>query len=262
MMKIDIAMPTRNSAEALPEALDRLQRSLDNSPLEANRLLIEDDSDDDTPAVAREHTEIPVAVSERGLSLPAARERLMSRVETEWFLFLDDDVRVQTDYLRRAWAWTSCANVGAVQGRKASRTERASDWMRRRARRAGTHATLIRTAAVRNVEIPLSVSVLEDEYLRRQVEDRGWVWALDHDARFEHDCQQRHPIGWEEGYVAGEHDLATGHRLVLSAVAATARRRNPTGQWARVAGWLAGQLGRNDHELESSTSRQRVSGDA
>jgi len=260
-MKIDIAMPTRDSADVVPETLDRLQQSLDNSPFDGNRLLIEDASDDETPTVAREQVDIPVAVSERGLSLPAARERLIERVETDWFLFLDDDVRLRDRCLRRLERWTSCDNVGAVQGRKASRDERPSTWVRRRARRAGTHATLVRADAVRGVSIPLSVTVLEDEYLRRQVEDRSWVWALDHDARFHHDCQERHRIGWEEGFVAGQHNLATGHRLVLSAVAATAERRNATGQWSRVAGWVAGQLGGSGRESQAPTPSAEVSAD-
>lgn len=245
-MEIDVAMPTRNSADLLGETLSALETAAERSRLTVGTLRIDDRSDGTATVARAEELAADMGWSFAAIredhTLPKAREALVDTIDTDWCLFLDDDVRVSRDYLQRAWQWTSCQNVGAVQGRKKSRNERASDWMRRRARRAGTHATLIRAEAVRDLSIPADVTVLEDEWIRRHVEDAGWVWAMDHGNEFDHDCQHRHAIGWEEGAVAGKYGLGRLHQYVLSAIAATAQARRPAGQWARVAGYLAGSM--------------------
>lgn len=246
-MKIDIAMPTKESADVIGETLDTAATAIENAGVSVNQLVVVDDeSDDGTLDRARDRADAygwdPAFVSEPA-TLPEARERAIGLVETEWFWFLDDDVRVREDYVDQQLDAIAPA-VGAVQGRKADRTEHPSDWSRRRARRGGTHATLIRHEAVADVEIPEDMAVLEDEYLRRETESNGYKWFFHPHARFDHACQDRHPIGWTEGYVGGKYGLQPFQTVALNVPFAAATGRNPLPHAKRTVGWLAGRTQR------------------
>lgn len=246
-MEIDVAMPTKESGDVLEETLACAAAAFDYADVSVNRLVVVDDeSEDGTVEAVRRHADDngwPLALVSEPTSLPAARERAIALVESEWFLFLDDDVRVREDYVARQLDAIAPA-IGAVQGRKEGRSEHPSDWIRRRARRGGTHATLIRHEAVDGVEIPEGVAVLEDEYLRRRVESNGYRWFFHPFARFEHDCQERHPIGWTEGYVGGKYGLQGFQTAVLNVPFAAATGRNPLPHAKRAVGWIAGRTRR------------------
>jgi glycosyltransferase involved in cell wall biosynthesis len=244
---IDVAIPTHESGAVLGGTLERLARAEESSPVAVSRLvLVDDESDDDTREIARAAAEAngwePVVAS-RPSTLPEARELAIDRVESDWFLFLDDDVRLSTSYLRDATEAVAPA-VGAVQGRKGSRDEHNTDWVRRRARRGGTHATLLRRSAIEGVSYPDDLLVLEDEYTRRHVEDDGYLWVFNHRARFEHASQERHPIGWREGYLGGKYGLSQFHTVALNVPFALASGRSPAPHAGRAAGWVAGRARR------------------
>jgi len=242
--RLTVLLPTLDSEGVVRGALTALHRTVERSPVDDVDDMNCHSGTDATPAIVREMGQENgwvVRVEEADLSLPAARERLLELAETEWVLFLDDDVRPTDPYLRRLWRARG-PRVGAIQGRKISRTEHPSDWVRRRSRRAGTHATLVRREAAVDVDFPDDVTVLEDEWLRRHVESQGYLWSFDHQARFEHRCQGRHPIGVHEGYVAGKYDLKPFHELALNVPFAAATRRNPWPHAKRCLGWLYGRL--------------------
>ncbi|WP_135821571.1 glycosyltransferase family A protein [Halostella litorea] len=245
---IEVALPTADSASTLDGTLARLRESVAAADVAVARLLlVDDESDDDTRAIARRHGDEagwPVEVRSLPCSLPRARELAIDAVGTDWFLFLDDDVRVSESYVGDLLDATA-PSVGGVQGRKATRTESPSDWVRRRSRRAGTHATLLRRAAVRDVSFPPDLHVLEDEYLRRHVETRGYLWVFNHRARFEHANQGRHPIGWQEGYLGAKYGLSRFHDVALNVPFAAATGRNPLPYAKRAAGWVAGRVARS-----------------
>lgn len=246
-MHIDIAMPTTESADVIGTTLDVAATAVENAGVSVGRLVVVDDeSDDATLAIAGERADEygwDTALVSEPATLPAARERAIGLVETEWFWFLDDDVRVRADYVSRLLDAIAPA-VGAVQGRKADRTEHPSDWARRRARRGGTHATLVRHDAVADVVIPDDMAVLEDEYLRRQTEANGYKWFFHPHARFEHANQKRHPIGWTEGYVGGKYGLQPFQTVALNVPFAAVTGRNPLPHAKRTAGWIAGRTRR------------------
>jgi len=237
-------MPTLNSAGTIRATLAALERALASTPITKVEFVNVHSGHDDTAAIIREQARDygwVVQTETRDLSLPAARERLIELAGHEWLLFLDDDVRVRADYLQRLLA-SVAPEVGAVQGRKESRDEHPSRWVRRRSRRAGTHATLLRREAVANVSIPADVTVLEDEWLRRHVEAQGYLWTFNHQARFDHDCQNRHPIGFHEGYVAGKYGLRPFYELALQVPFAAVTKRNPWPHAMRALGWLGGTI--------------------
>ncbi|WP_225334354.1 glycosyltransferase family 2 protein [Halomicrobium urmianum] len=244
-MEIDIAMPTKESADVIEQTLERAAAAIDRSAASVNQLIVVDDeSVDETRELAREAAEThgwDATVVSESMPLPAARRRAIDLVETEWFWFLDDDVRVRADYVERLLDAVAPA-VGAVQGRKASRSEHPSDWVHSRSRRGGTHATLIRREAVADVQIPSDVAVLEDEYLRRWIESGGYAWFFHAHARFVHDCQERHQIGWTEGYVGGKYGLQSFQTVAMNVPYAAATGRDPMPHLKRAAGWIAGSI--------------------
>lgn len=244
---IDVAVPTHESGSVLGGTLRRLARAERASSVTVSRLIVVDDeSDDDTRDVARTAADAngwePIVVS-RPSTLPEAREIAIDRVETEWFLFLDDDVRISETYLADATGAVAPV-VGAVQGRKTTRGEHNTDWVRRRARRGGTHATLLRRKAIEGMLYPDDLLVLEDEYTRRHVEDNGFLWIFNHQARFDHASQERHPIGWQEGYLGGKYGLSQFHTVVLNVPFALSEGRSPIPHAERAIGWIAGRARR------------------
>jgi glycosyltransferase involved in cell wall biosynthesis len=244
--QLTVCIPTKDSADVLNGTLTHLEVAVDAAPVTLSKLVIVDDeSADGTVPIVCEYANAACWETEAIVepsTLPQARERAIDAVDTEWFLFLDDDVRLSEVYLAHQAEWMDCDRVGAVQGRKTSRTEPAADWIRRRSRRGGTHATLFRTAVADDVEFPRELRVLEDEYLRQYVEAQGYRWVFEPEARFEHDCQERHPIGWEEGYLGGKYGLSAFHDVALNVPFAAATGRNPLPHAKRALGWIAGSV--------------------
>jgi hypothetical protein len=120
-----------------------------------------------------------------------ARQKLMESVDTDWFAFVDDDVKLRQDW------WSTVIgmiepNVGGVEGLWSylAGDKRVDDYTRAMARlsklldgeswrdridRAFTGDTLVRTEAVKNIRMP-NIPVWEDEYIRRWVEKNGFRW--------------------------------------------------------------------------------------
>jgi len=120
-----------------------------------------------------------------------ARQELIGRVDTDWFAFVDDDVKLRPDW------WSTVAgmigpDVGGVEGLWSylAGDKRVDDYARAMARlstllhqeswrdridRAFTGDTLVRTKAIKNIRIP-DIPVWEDEYIRRWVEKNGYRW--------------------------------------------------------------------------------------
>jgi len=120
-----------------------------------------------------------------------ARQELMERVDTDWFVFVDDDVKLRPDWWSTVGGMVG-PDVGGVEGlwsylagdkkvddytramARLSRILRQESW-RDRIDRAFTGDTLVRTEAVKNIRMP-NIPVWEDEYIRRWVERNGFRW--------------------------------------------------------------------------------------
>ena len=123
--------------------------------------------------------------------LARARQELMERVDTEWFAFVDNDVRLRSDW----WSMVTGmirSDVGGVEGlwsylagdkkvddytramARLSRLLRQESW-RDRIDRAFTGDTLVRREAVKDIRMP-NIPLWEDEYIRRWVEKSGFKW--------------------------------------------------------------------------------------
>jgi hypothetical protein len=139
------------------------------------------------------HSRIPVhCILTSSVIGPArARQELIEHVDTDWFAFVDDDVKLRSDW------WSSVTgmvndNVGGIEGLWSylAGDKRVDDYTRAMARlskllhqeswrdridRAFTGDTLVRTKAVKNIRMP-NIPVWEDEYIRRSVEKNGYKW--------------------------------------------------------------------------------------
>ena len=260
-------MPTKDSGDVIKPSLHAAAEASEKAGVKIETLVIVDNnSNDKTIAFAQEIADEygwQTNIMSGPWSLPAAREKCIESVTSEWFLFLDDDVRIAESYIETLLSWVGCERVGAIQGRKIQRTEHTADWIRRRSRRAGTHATLIRREAVRDVKIPSEVKVLEDEFLRQVIESRDYRWILEPKAWFRHESQERHPIGWTEGYVGGKFGLSEGHTVALNIPFALSTGRNPLPHIYRLCGWGAGRVARDgtesvEREWEPDSDRARL----
>lgn len=241
---IDVCIPTLESEPVIEETLASLARAIEGSCVSVETLIIVDgESNDETVPLAKTYAEEQSWGFEAAIGdypLQVARREAIDRVETEWFLFLDDDVRIREPYLERLVDATAPL-VGGVQGRKGDGGQNAK-WVRWRSHRAGTHATLLRRAAVSDVEFPGELMVFEDEYLRQTVEENGYLWIFNHQARFDHANRGRHPTGWREGYLAGKYGLTSFCFLARKVPAAILARKSPLGGLKRTAGWITGWL--------------------
>jgi glycosyltransferase involved in cell wall biosynthesis len=245
MYEITICMPTQNSASVIQETLDCAATAIDNAPIEIAELYVVDNvSSDETREIVREAAadhDWPVTVESMKSSLPDARQQLIESCETEWLWFLDDDARVDADYLQRLTSLIG-PETGAVQGRKQHAGMSPTDWLTYRARRGGTHATLIRHDALEGIDIPSELHVLEDEYIRRHVDASGFVWEFHPHAYFTHDNQDRHPIGFQEGYLGAKYDLSRFTFVLFNVAFAVVMRRDIVGRMKVFAGWVWGKM--------------------
>ena len=173
------------------------------------------------------HSRIPVhCILTSSVIGPArARQELMERVDTDWFAFVDDDVK-----LRSNW-WSTVTgmindNVGGIEGlwsylagdkrvddytlamARLSKLLRQESW-RDRIDRAFTGDTLVRTEAIKNIQVP-NIPVWEDEFIRQWVEKKGFRWlrtpqvVCDHLRRY--NLKPSYNVG-KYGYYLGKVDI-------------------------------------------------------
>ena len=183
-MKFDVIIPTLDSESRLEAGVFRrvLKRIGEQIPL--NRLIIVDDgSKDNTLKIAREFKAL--VIKGEG-SLGKAREIGIKNVNTEWFYFIDDDNLISIDFHKRMWKHAK-KSTGMIFARSIIpydnylvRYETILEKLRRflglrdhTEDRGYTGATLMRTNAVRGIQIP-PVGRQEDYFIMRYCEEHGW----------------------------------------------------------------------------------------
>lgn len=211
-MEIDIAMPTYGGANVIEKTLDNMHQSIQHSPFEINRLVVDyKPKRDTTESIVSDWgaaNDVQTTIHTGQRSLPESREFLCNQIETDWFLFLDDDVQLRHDTLSRMFD-SIAPSVGGVQVRKGVHEDSQNgDWSKWRNVRATTFATLLRTECVADITIPAEITQLEDEYIRQHVEnEHNKLWVFNHQAIIDHDNQGRHEINFTEGRLAQKYGL-------------------------------------------------------
>lgn len=117
---LSVVVPVRNAASTLPRTLNALLSS--DFPRENWELIIVDDGSADASvsiagAFADTIIRLPTADSGRGLGAPYSRNRGFEMSRAEIVVFVDPDIEVANDALRRFWTLLSGPNtIGAVSG--------------------------------------------------------------------------------------------------------------------------------------------------
>jgi glycosyltransferase involved in cell wall biosynthesis len=111
-----VIVPAHNGAKVLPQTLGALR----DSDLPADRwelIVVDDASRDDTAPLAAQYADVLVRIPLRAHGPAYARNRGFEISVGAWAVFLDADVRVQRDTLRRfETAFAQAPTVGAIVG--------------------------------------------------------------------------------------------------------------------------------------------------
>ncbi len=177
--KIDVFIPTYNSEKHLQECLDAVKKAFPVRRV----VLIDHNSVDSTLRIGKANG-CEIVEEERGLAY--ARELSFRLAETEVLAM------VESDLVYHEFGWYGSAlglmkeDVAAVvayvpRASEETRGRFNEIWSRftpLRSRRHGFSAgsTLMRTEAVREIELPTSLNAYEDIYLLRQLRRKGWKY--------------------------------------------------------------------------------------
>jgi len=179
-MQIDVVVLTKNSERILEKCLNSIYK---NIPV--NRLIVIDGySTDRTVEIVEKFKEKygnAILIQERG-TRGAARERGIKEVKTKWFMFVDSDVVLCDEWFKKVKKYMMEDGVGAVwgievwHGMKNSKVLKLFLWLTRKIFeiRGGTHDTLIRLEAVKDMKIPDELHVFEDAYIKEWITRQGY----------------------------------------------------------------------------------------
>ncbi len=111
-MKISIVIPVRNAAATLAECLQAIDSSFHS---DREVIVVDDDSSDDTPEIARRHG-CRTLTQKPGRGPAAARNRGAREANGEIVLFIDADIRLRPDSLSQLALAFQDPEVVAVTG--------------------------------------------------------------------------------------------------------------------------------------------------
>ena len=214
---VDVVILTKNSERLLRRCIDSVY---ENVPV--NMLIVVDGySTDNTLEIVKEFQERHgnvIIVQDKG-TRGSARQVAISKVKTDWFMFVDSDAVL-------SWNWFVKAeklirdDVGAIWGIEIWSNLRKSKILKlfERAtvkifeKRGGLHDLLVRRKAINGIKVPYTLHTYEDAYIKSWICAKGYkviavyepyclhfrsntVWTLRHFSRMGDDLKfaARHP---------------------------------------------------------------------
>jgi glycosyltransferase involved in cell wall biosynthesis len=176
---VDVVVLTKNSERKLRACLESVYR---NVPV-ARLIAVDGYSDDGTLQILGEFNKkySNVTVIHDHGTRATARQKGFEAVRTEWFMFVDSDVVLCQDWYEKAKKYVQ-PDVGAIWGIEVWSTIKNPKTLKLFLMttrkifdvRGGTHDTLIRTEAVRDMKIPRGLHVFEDAYIKDWVSAKGF----------------------------------------------------------------------------------------
>ncbi|MDG6996327.1 MAG: glycosyltransferase family 2 protein [Nitrososphaerota archaeon] len=149
-----------------------------------------------------------------------ARQDLINHVQTDWFVFVDSDVSIRSNWFNNVKKYVE-DGIGAVEGLWRypldARADKLADSMSRLSKmlnrqpwheyvhRAFTGDTLIKTELVKDIRIP-DVHLYEDEFIRDHLVRKGFRWIRTKEVV----CDHLRLYNMEEAYEAGRHGYHFG----------------------------------------------------
>jgi glycosyltransferase involved in cell wall biosynthesis len=176
---VDVVLLTKNSDRLLEECLESIYRNVPIGQL----IAVDGYSEDRTIHILEQFNEKYHNVKiifDRG-TRATARQKGISHVEADWFMFVDSDVILCTGWFRKAQKYLN-EEVGAIWGTevwstiKNKKTLKLFLFITRKIfeARGGTHDTLIRTECVQDIKIPENLHVFEDAYIKDWIANKGY----------------------------------------------------------------------------------------
>jgi glycosyltransferase involved in cell wall biosynthesis len=185
---VDVVLLTKNSERLLQECLESVYRNVPVGQL----IVVDGDSKDKTIAILNQFNEKYHNVKiifDRG-TRATARQKGISQVSTDWFMFVDSDVVLCKDWYKKAQA-DLASGVGAVWGLnidvipnvKDKRILKLQSLIARQCfyLRGGMHDTLILRKAVEGIRIPEQLHAYEDAFIVQWIEKHGYKVSVGSD---------------------------------------------------------------------------------
>jgi glycosyltransferase involved in cell wall biosynthesis len=181
MQPIDVVVLTKNSEHLLERCIASVY---ENVPVK-NLIVVDGLSTDRTLKIVNRINGVHgnVKVLKANGSRASARQLGLRQVSTEWFMFVDSDVILGRDWIRKAEKHVK-SEVGAVWGVnidvipniKDKRILKLQSLIARQcfSLRGGMHDTLIRREAVKDIQIPQELHAYEDAYIINWIKAKGY----------------------------------------------------------------------------------------
>jgi glycosyltransferase involved in cell wall biosynthesis len=178
-MDVDVVIITKNSQRMLGDCIKSIYKNVPVNHL----IIIDGHSTDKTLEIVRQfqkqHQNILV-FQDHG-NRATARQKGISKVETEWFVFVDSDAVLCKDWFKKAEKLLN-QKVGGLWGVEIWSTIQNSTVLKlfllitRKIfdLRGGTHDTLVRTDLVKDIKIPKKLHVFEDAFVRDWIIKKGY----------------------------------------------------------------------------------------
>jgi glycosyltransferase involved in cell wall biosynthesis len=188
MHQVDVVLLTKNSEHLLSKCLSSIYQ---NVPVK-NLIVIDGFSTDRTLQILDKFNEKygNISLFQMKGSRAKARTEGISRVSTDWFMFVDSDVLLCKDWYKKAQA-DLASGVGAVWGLnidvipnvKDKRILKLQSLIARQCfyLRGGMHDTLILRKAVEGIRIPEQLHAYEDAFIVQWIEKHGYKVSVGSD---------------------------------------------------------------------------------
>lgn len=218
MNKIDVVICTKNSDKILEACLNSVY---DHIPV-CHLIVVDGFSGDKTIEIIKSFNKKfgNVKIIQSQLGLGKSREIGIKNVDSEWFVFIDSDV-----ILREKWFKKISENVGkkvgAIEsnfihyvpkdspkfpGYSENNIEMYTFPREKNDLRGYTIATLIKTDVVRNIKIPTDLSIYEDEFIKKWIEENRFNWVKAEEPIVDH--YKEHPKPFRDAYLTGKYAIA------------------------------------------------------
>jgi len=190
MQKVDVILLTKNSLSRNEKGIfDLCLQSLKKNVPISNLIVVDAFSTDGTLKCIRKYFD-DVKIIQSFALRGKARQIGITHVQTEFFMFVDDDVVLCENWFEKAIKLFQDPKVGAVWGVDIPRNVHLLNRAKLMAKvrrltipqilirnfkiRGGTHDILIRTNLVKDIAIPVDLHIYEDTYIKEYIESKGY----------------------------------------------------------------------------------------
>jgi glycosyltransferase involved in cell wall biosynthesis len=177
---VDVVMLTKNSQRKLEDCINSIYQNIPVRQL----IVVDGYSTDKTLQILgkfqEKHGNVKI-IFDKG-TRATARQKGIENVGSEWFVFVDSDVVLCRDWYKKALRFVN-EKVGAVWGIEVWSTITNTKTLKLFLTithkiftvRGGTHDTLVRTAAIKDIQIPSNLHVFEDAYIKNWITKKGYT---------------------------------------------------------------------------------------